>query len=212
MKKRIVICLLCAALFGCLIGCDSAQEAVEQENICVYPATTDQFDSMEDFLDFAAAAESGNSLSDIASLECFWLPKALPEGYKLCKINATKMDIGFYYLPADADLSEESIRTVDINKDHIQFISSRGEYKFESEMAQFGVTAEDLIDGKYILHEYAEKMMLVWKEDGNVLMLYLPRQYVFEDWGAMCVTEKYTKNTQGRFVNKDGEDACDSTA
>lgn len=212
MKNWIVICLMFAMVICCLGGCSSAPdvaeptvkeaeptEAAEQEAICVYPATIDSFDSLESFLEYVSAAESGDGYADLASLEYFYLPIGLPEGYQLVKVNAGEMDIGFYYLPADADLSEEAVRMVDANKDHIQFISSRGYYKFESEMEQFGVTAEDLVDGKYILHEYAEKMMVVWEEDGNVLMLYLPRQFVFEDWSALCSAQKYVRMEDNTF-------------
>ena len=212
MKNWVVTCLMFAMVMCCLGGCSSAPdvaeptlkeaeptEAAEQEAICVYPATIDSFDSLESFLEYASAAESGDGYADLASLEYFYLPTGLPEGYQLVKINAAGMDIGFYYLPADAAASEENVRMVDTIKDHIQFISSRGVYKFESEMEQFGVTAEDLIDGKYILHEYAEKMMVIWEEDGNVLMLYLPRQFVFEDWTAMCSAQKYVRTDDNTF-------------
>ena len=173
MKKWIAVCL--ALALSCLSGCGNSSEVETQENISVYPATIDTFYSLESFLEYASAAESGDGYADLASLEYFYLPIGLPEGYQLVKINAAEMDIGFYYLPADAAAQEGADRWAENSKDHIKFISSRGAYKFECEMEQFGVTAEDLIDGKYILHEYTEKMLVVWEEDGNVLMLYLPR-------------------------------------
>lgn len=199
MKKWISACLIIVVFLCCLSGCGNSSDVETQENISVYPATIDSFDSMESFLEYVSAAESGDGYADLTSLECFYLPTGLPEGYQLVKINAGRVDIGFTYLPAEAAAQEGADRWAENSKDHIKFISSRGYYKFESEMEQFGVTVEDLIDGKYILHEYAEEMMVIWEEDGNVLMLYLPRQFVFEDWTAMCSVQKYVRTDDNTF-------------
>lgn len=198
MKKWIVVYLVLTLC--CMNGCGNSSEVETQENISVYPATIDTFYSLESFLEYASTAKSGDGLADLASLEYFYLPTGLPEGYQLIKINVGGVDIGFTYLPADAAAQEGADRWAESSHDHIQLISSRGYYVFESIMDQFDVTEEDLAHGKYIVDEYGERMTVTWEEDGTVLMLSIPRQFKFEDWTALCSVQKYVRMEDNTFI------------
>lgn len=173
----------------CLNGCGSASdvaepavaeteptEVSEQENISVYPADLDVFYDLESFLDYAAAAESGG-LADLASLEYFYLPTGIPDGYRLYKITAAKNDIGFWYLPEEALVSDDTILSAESRNEHFMFISPRVYYSCFA----------------------GDETLLTWQEDGDLLMLYLPKNIAVEDRDTLCSVQKYVRTDDNTF-------------
>ena len=189
MKKWRSLCLICIIFLCCLSGCGSTEditepaveeieptEAAEQEAISVYPADLDVFYSLESFLDYAATAESGG-LADLASLEYFYLPTGIPEGYRLYKITAAKNDIAFWYLPEEALTSDDTILSAESRNEQFMFISPRVYYSWFA----------------------GDETMLTWQEDDDLLMLYLPKNIEVEDRDTLCSAQKYVRTEDNTF-------------
>ena len=189
MKKWISACLIIVVLLCCLSGCGSKPdvaeptmaeteptELAEQEAISVYPADLDVFYDLESFLDYAATAESGG-LADLASLEYFYLPTGIPEGYRLYKITAAKNDIAFWYLQEEALTSDDTILSAESRNEQFMFISPRVYYSWFA----------------------GDETMLTWQEDDDLLMLYLPKNIAVEDRDALCSAQKYVRTEDNTF-------------
>ena len=192
-KSRIIwITIMCCAIaFACCLGgCGSEPDATEpslettasieasqESGICA--DSVDAFYDLESFLDYAENTESG-SFADLASLEYFYLPTGIPEAYRLYKITAAKNDIGFWYLPEEALASDDTKISAESRNEHFLFISPRVQYD--------GVAGDESI--------------LIWQENGDSLMLYLPKDFTIDDREAICQTEKFCRNSEGRFLNE----------
>ena len=175
MKRWIVVCLVLTLC--CMNGCGNSSEVETQENISVYPATIDTFYSLESFLEYASTAKSGDGLADLASLEYFYLPTGLPEGYRLYKITAAKNDIGFWYLPEEALVSDDTILSAESRNEHFMFISPRVYYSWFA----------------------GDETLLTWQEDGDLLMLYLPKNFAVENRDNLCSVQKYVRTDDNTF-------------
>lgn len=227
MRKNVIsVIILCLVVVMCLPGCSifsgkdsSSKESLKNEELLqekiedsttqdaepeVYasPATLMEFSNLEDFSTYAASAKSGEDTAKMSSLEYYYLPTGIPTDYQLYKITAGSMDIAFWYLPEEALVSDDAKLNAELRQEHFMFISSRGTYVFESEMSSLGATSDDLIEGKYLIPNYAPNM-IIWEEDDVVLMMYLPKDYAVEDWDTMFSTEKYVKNEQNEFQKVD---------
>lgn len=153
------------------------KEAIQEDELYVSPEDLDMFYDLESFLNYAATAPSGG-IADLASLEYFYLPTGIPEGYRLYKITAAKNDIGFWYLPEEALASDDTRFSAESGNEHFLFISPRVNYS--------GFAGDETI--------------LTWQEDGDLLMLYLPKDFTVDDREAICQTEKFCRNSEGRFL------------
>lgn len=193
MKKWRSLCLICIIFLCCLSGCGSTEDITEpaveeieptesgdQEDISVYPADLDVFYSLESFLEYAATVESGG-VADLTSLEYFYLPTGIPDGYRLYKITAAKNDIGFWYLPEDACASDDTILTAELRSEHFIFISPRAH---ESWFA-------------------GDETLLTWQENTDLLMLYLPKDFVVENRETLCSAQKYVRTEDNTFKKLD---------
>ena len=219
MKKLVIISAIIILAAVLLAGCGSGSiegrvESVEQdglqsavkdhehmtneESMSALPALIASFSSLAEFTDASFDSKNSEDVADLTSLDFFYLPAGIPEDYILYKVNAGKKDIGFYYLPAEIASDKDAARFAEAEGRHFQFISSRGYYLFESLMDQFDVTSEDLVEGKYIVHDVTTTMV-IWEEEGTVLMLYLPKGYVIDDWDTLFSTEKYVRSNGNSF-------------
>ena len=159
-------------------------EAIREDELYVSPEDLDVFYDLESFLDYAATAPSGG-IADLASLEYFYLPAGIPEEYRLYKITAAKNDIGFWYLPEEALASDDARLSAESRNEHFLFISPRVNYS--------GFAGDETT--------------LTWQENGDLLMLYLPKDFTVEDREAFCQTEKFCRNSEGRFLVAEKYDA-----
>lgn len=180
----------CAIIFVCcLVGCSSAPDIAEpllestaptedtqDDEITVYPADMDVFYSLESFLEYATTAQSGG-LADLATLQYFYLPTGIPDGYRLYKITAAKNDIGFWYLPEEALVSDDTILSAESRNEHFMFISPRVYYSCFA----------------------GDETLLTWQEDGDLLMLYLPKNIAVEDRDTLCSVQKYVRTDDNTF-------------
>lgn len=189
MKKWLASVCCVIAFVCCLNGCGSKPdmaeptmaeteptEVSEQENISVYPADLDVFYDLESFLEYAIAAQNGG-LANLASLEYFYLPTGIPDGYRLYKITAAKNDIGFWYLPEDACASDDTILSAELRSEHFMFISPRAHDSWFA----------------------GDETMLTWQEDDDLLMLYLPKNIEVEDRETLCSAQKYVRTEDNTF-------------
>ena len=221
-NKMIISIILCLLVSLFALGCDvisnegyspnenfrdceiSSSLAEDEPNknlddeVFASPATLMEFSSLENFTSFAASAKDGGDTAKLSSLEYYYLPTGIPTDYQLYKITAGSMDIAFWYLPEEALVSDDAKLNAELRQEHFMFISSRGTYVFESEMSSLGATSDDLIEGKYLIPNYAPNM-IIWEEDDVVLMMYLPKDYAVEDWDTMFSTEKFVRNDQRSF-------------
>lgn len=159
-------------------------EAIREDELYVSPEDLDMFYDLESFLDYAATAPSGG-IADLASLEYFYLPAGIPEEYRLYKITAAKNDIGFWYLPEEALASDDARLPAESRNEHFLFISPRVNYS--------GFAGDETT--------------LTWQENGDLLMLYLPKDFTVDDREAFCQTEKFCRNSEGRFLVAEKYDA-----
>ena len=195
MKTKMLIteiAIMCSVIvFACCLGgCSSQPDATEpsleaatsiedSQESEIYAGSVDVFYDLESFLDHAENTESG-SLADLASLEYFYLPTGIPESYRLYKITAAKNDIGFWYLPEEALVSDDTRLSAESRNEHFLFISPRVNYS--------GFAGDETI--------------LTWQENGDLLILYLPKDFTVDDREAICQTEKFCRNSEGRFLNE----------
>lgn len=159
-------------------------EAIREDELYVSPEDLDVFYDLESFLDYAATAPSGG-IADLASLEYFYLPTGIPEEYRLYKITAAKNDIGFWYLPEEALASDDARLSAESRNEHFLFISPRVNYS--------GFAGDETT--------------LTWQENGDLLMLYLPKDFTVDDREAFCQTEKFCRNSEDRFLVAEKYDA-----
>ena len=159
-------------------------EAIREDEFDVSPEDLDMFYDLESFLDYVATAPSGG-IADLASLEYFFLPTGIPEEYRLYKITAAKNDIGFWYLPEEALASDDTRLSAESRNEHFLFISPRVNYN--------GFAGDETI--------------LTWQENGDSLMLYLPKDFTVDDREALCQTEKFCRNSEERFLVAEKYDA-----
>jgi len=170
-----------------------AESDVPSEEIFDSPVDLLAFSSMESFTSYLLSGEKRDDIADLASLNNYWLPTGIPEGYHLYKITAGISDIGFWYLPVNCLSTSDDILAAESEQKHFLFISTRGTYEFGSIMTQFGAAQDDLIDGKYLLASENEQI-IIWEQDNNTLMLYLPSEYEVSDIRALCAAEEYAKS------------------
>ena len=220
MKKRLIIVVfLLFAISLIIAGCGSINDhdveystsdttdninenSPHEHNSDLPDATTEErndspvdlmsFSSIDAFLTYTLNAEKGGDVADLSSLDYFFLPTGLPEGYNLNRIAAGAVDIGFYYLQDEYLSTNETARLAEAQRKNFLFISNRGSYQFKSVMEQFSVVEDDLIDGKYLYVEYLN--LIIWEQDDVTLMLYLPKEYVISDIHELCESAQYIRN------------------
>lgn len=198
MKKWIAIVCCVIVFVCCLNGCGSKPDVMEPslditvstvdtqgDAFFVTPATYDMFYSLESFLDYAATAQSGDGLGDVASLGYFYLPTEIPDDYRLYRIAICPANIDFWYIPKEA-FFEGSFPNAESRR--ISFISPRKHLT--------GVGGDN---------------RLLWENGMDFLILDFPRDYQIENSDSFCKAEKFTRTADGRFVNEQGEDARNFT-
>lgn len=222
--KKLCIISLCISIMLLFAGCSNSDDnninssiindatiagenhSHEQENhpsdvlseeIFDTPVDLVEFSNIDDFSAYLLSAEKNEDMADLASLTYYFLPTGIPEGYKLYKITAGVSDIGFWYLPDEFLSSTDATLDAEALQKHFLFISTRDTYEFGSVMAQFEATQDDLIDGRYLLRDGSEKLV-IWEQNGATLMMYLPTNYDVDvaNIHTLCETEQYTKNAR----------------
>lgn len=132
------------------------------------------FSSLEEFEDAIENAVEGGDVADLASLDMYYLPTGIPDGYELYKISAGVVDIGFWYLPTSYLESGESTLQAEAQRQHFLFISPRNTHKFENVQEQFGVSDDELVDDYFISGSAIKSVY--WNKNGDALTLYLPKE------------------------------------
>ena len=186
MKRFLTLFLLGLLLFS-LTACAPAPEVKEPD---VEPFVVDlvPFSSLEEFDSAVKAALGGKAaqdLADLSSLSTYYVPDAIPKEYVLGKITAGAADIMFWYYPADSAATREGQMRVESVGGCFEFMM----YRLETEdplamiMKQLGKEKRDLVDGKY-LYDPAT-VTWFWVENGTLLSLKRPTQYVFTSKDGM---------------------------
>ena len=191
MKTRCAMVLMGLLVIFFAVGCGNAGGAEEIQDCA---ADLVVFSDIDAFTAYAISAEEKETdAAELASLRTFFVPAGIPELYQLYKITAGISDIGFWYLPEDCLLSADAILEAESSQKHFLFLSTRGTYEFGSVMAQLGAAQDDLLEGKYLVHEGADRMV-IWEQDHVVLMLYLPADYEVDSLAALCRSDQYIRN------------------
>ena len=134
-----------------------------------------RFSSLDELNEFIAQATDGGDIAHLSELDKYYLPKNIPTEYKLYKITAGAVDIGFWYLPEEYLSSDDKIIEGEANQKHFLFISPR----YSSTMENVDISGEESVDEKTYLRESATDV-LFREEGGRVLMLYLPADYTID--------------------------------
>lgn len=162
----------------------------------------EKFASLEDF-EQAVLTPSVPDSANLSSLVLFYMPDGLPEEYKLYKITADPSEISFWYLPEEAASSDSSIKAAEENQEYFKFVSRRRDAPepkgLGSIAEELGGSKKDLVNGKYFVPKDPSNL-IVWEEDGrDVLMLYVPKEYVINDWETLFYTNRYLRNEDNTF-------------
>ena len=139
-----------------------------------YPIDMVRFSNLEEFLEYLKTADENTDVANLASLEFFYYPTGIPEGYILYKITAGAVDIGFWFLPAEDCSSEDTKLAGEAGQKHFQFISFRDKY--------------ETAGGNRITNK------IIWEKSDAALMMYLPKGYSVSDRDSLCETVKYVRN------------------
>lgn len=153
--------------------------AEEQDEIFASEVDLMSFASLEDFSSYLKNAKKGGDVADLAMLDEYYLPAGIPDEYKLYKITAGIVDIGFWYLPEEYLVSNDAILGAEAEQKHFLFISPRRSSDMDNMVEQFNINRNELIDERYYVHESSTDIVL-WEEDAKTLMLYVPIDYAAE--------------------------------
>ena len=134
------------------------------------------FYSLEDFNDAILNAKDGENMADLAGIDSYRLPSNLPENYKLYKITAGVVDIGFWYMPEDC---LTSVNSAEANGRHFMFVYGRD------------AAGSELAEGTFIV-EKGVRDVIKWNGDGHALHLYIPTDYTGDNYEELIQTEVVT--------------------
>lgn len=130
--------------------------------------------------DQTAKIPSTEDHAELASVEAYYVPEKIPNGYELGKIVAGSGGIMYVYYPTEKMGSEEDMRWAEANQACFKFMLYRWEKEMENPlsgiMAQIGQDESDYIDGKYLYD--APYRTYFWIENGDALSLEFPRGFV----------------------------------
>jgi len=151
------------------------------------------FCSLEELIDTHRAIRAGESISNsievessrdmtpeqvarainFASLECIYIPTAIPESHALNRIHVYEDSVAFFYLPQEyrgSSLSDNRVRD-----NQFMFTFTRWNMSTDLLMSglltQFRITEEDLIDGKHFI-PYSRSF--TWIHERERLSIGLP--------------------------------------
>ena len=198
MKKRDIAVWIGIVMVFLIAGCGNTGGAEEIQDSA---ADLTVFPDMEAFTAYAISAEQETDAAELASLREFFAPAGIPEEYQLYKITAGISDIGFWYLPEECLSSADTILEAESSQKHFLFLSTRGSYEFGNVMAQFGVTENELLDGKYLVHEGTDRV-IIWEQNHVVLMLYLPTDYEVDNIPPLCAADQYIRNEKAHTFER----------
>lgn len=211
MKKRIVLLFILVYALT-LAGCSSANNELTTPDPTTAPSETHaigqgvsvsedisygipdlmMFTDIERFNDYLLSAEEEDT-ADLNSLERYYLPSGIPEEYQLYKITPGSSDIGFWYLPKQNQTSPGAILDAESQLKHFLFLMMRDGYDLDTVLAQYGASDDDQQDGRCLIQRERENIV-IWEEDGSVLMLYLPEGYEVTDLDVLCQVEEYGRS------------------
>ena len=187
MKSAIGIISLLLVITLCLSNVNDLRKADVENNIVLEDdfieevdesgVEFDVFDSLEDFTLYLSKVDTGEGVSNLASLEKYYLPTGLPDDYKLYKITSGIVNIGFWYLPEDELNNPDSIRRAEAQERYFLFISPRQTTNEDVLQYQFGYEEDELINNKYYIVEYMPNV-IVWIENNAKFELYIPKDSV----------------------------------
>ena len=149
-----------------------------------------RFSSVEDFLNAYMIASAGGNINHLASewhetfaadgapfstsaaavnftsLETFYLPVGIPEEFELFTIEVNEELVSFIFLHSDDMVSEDAIWDAIRNLREFRFTFYRWDVEdsvlIDAMLEQNFITEEDLIDGKYLLHEQGRSFSWVF--------------------------------------------------
>lgn len=195
MKTRCAVVLMCLWMIFLVAGCGNAGSAEEVQDSA---ADLVVFSDIDAFTAYAFSAEKEADAADLASLRDFFVPTGIPETYQLYKITAGAADVGFWYLPEECLASTDTILEAESSQKHFLFLSTRGTKELGSVMTQFGAAEDELVEGKYLVHEG----MVIWEQDHTVLMLYLPADYEVDNISSLCTVDQYIRNEEAHTFER----------
>ena len=143
------------------------------------PVDTVVFYSLEEFNDAILNAKDGEDIANLAGLDSYRLPTNLPENYKLYKITAGVVDVGFWYMPEDCLNGESSPYSAEAQGRYFNFIYGRD------------AADSQLAEGTFIV-EKGVRDVIKWNGGGHALQLYVPTDYTGENYEELIQTEVVT--------------------
>lgn len=190
MKRYIHIVLVILSLLF-LVGCgqstDLRIDSNEEDS-----GSSDVFEVFSDLDEFAETLERAvkeqnqtgkmsptDDRAALTSLETYYVPKNIPNGYELGRIIAGAGGVLYIYYPTEKMNSEEDMRWAEANQACFEFTLYRWEKEMENPlsgiMAQIGQDETDYISDKYLYD--APYRTYFWIENGDALSLQFPLGY-----------------------------------
>jgi len=206
MKNKCLLIFICVCVMLSLItGCTAdekkekaavpvgrpVKEETKELEVSESPVEYDTFKSMEDFEEYLGYVEPDEGVADLYNLKKYYLPTGIPEGYELYKITAGIVDIGFWYLPVEYLVDEESKRAAEANQKYFLFISPRYDDSIETVFEEEGAPQEKRGENYYFDEGAGSNDLLFWEYDGVVIGMYIPKEITSEYKSDSSVAENY---------------------
>jgi len=107
-----------------------------------------------------------NAIMNFSSLDVVYMPVAIPKGYELFSIDifANLMSISFIYTESEEEMHfNENVLDFRIRRwSYDDLVSWGHETALDGIMQQFGFTEDELIDGKYYLHDTGSSSLILY--------------------------------------------------
>jgi hypothetical protein len=159
------------------LGCGKRTDANSEYSI----ASDVAFSSLAEFEEYVNSADLEIDVANLHDLEKYYVPTAIPEDCILYKIVGYAGNVWFYYLPQEYMSTTDKIMSAEAKRLGYIFIFTR--WNLESPLSDYEQqkhsTKYDHIDNKYLIDtEYNE---ICWEQDGEALMLQLPKTINVKD-------------------------------
>ena len=176
-------------------------ESQEQGRIMVSEINRLWFTSLEEFLYATASARDARGFWDLhiasrtndirllSSLDTFYLPANIPNGFYLHRISVHGAFIDIFYMPFYGEVTWEISHEAFSNNRYFHLQFTRWTYEdleswgsntpLDGIMRQFGFRENDFIDGRYLFHESTNT--LYWAQGSNRFSLQMPKDLPHEN-------------------------------
>jgi hypothetical protein len=179
--KKLLFFLTAVVLFISIFS----TTAIESAGSAAVPRV--EFSSLEEYLNAYLAYKEGRNISDyieggwriqdvnITEIEALFLPINISENFIIRRVSIDE-SISFQFLPKNVNFTKDTFWDAITNNPSFSLsIWLNRENRIDSIIQSRGLTADDLIDGKYLAEYYPlySYMLFYWQSDSMLLVLHI---------------------------------------